>query len=259
MQQTKTDQTVSQTAPTLKELILQGNVPESLRLAQQDPDAVAALLNTIFEEVDLQITDRKIAEARTALAAVDKFVGAYTQADSGKGVLKDAIKGRILRVDGIQLSDDKQYAKAEETLRKALEHSEKAGDKRLEAGVHNNLGYALNGLDKPQDAAKEYDMARTMAEEQKDSLRAGSYNFNLGLTLLQLGQESTRVRGFQTIRGTEPKRFQNQSGSAGYPLSRNCAEQDQSDEQGADPLPCQCRKDVRATGGQSQHRIEPLA
>lgn len=197
LQQTKTDQAPSQSASALRDLILQGNVAESVRLARQNPGDVTTVLNGILEQVDAQITDRKISEARSAVTAADKFMDAYAASDSGKEALRDSIKGRILRVDGIQLGDDKQYAGAEKVLREALELSRKAGDKQLEAGVHNNLGYALTGLDKAGDAAQEYDTARTMAEEQKDSLRAGSYNFNLGITLLQLGSKEPALEAFR--------------------------------------------------------------
>jgi tetratricopeptide (TPR) repeat protein len=56
----------------------------------------------------------------------------------------------------------------------------------LEAAVHNNLGYALQSMDLLEDAVKEYDTARQMADEQKDNLRSGSANFNLGEVLYQL-------------------------------------------------------------------------
>ena len=48
-----------------------------------------------------------------------------------------------------------------------------------------------------QQAATEYDAARSLAEEQKDPLRAGVYNFNLGLALQQLGQNERAVKAFQ--------------------------------------------------------------
>ena len=197
LQQTKTDQAASQSAPPLRDLILTGNVDESVRVARQNPGEVAAVLNRILEEVDAQITDRKISEARSSLAAVDKFTDAYASpSDSGNRALRDAIKGRILRVDGIQLSDDAHFDKAEPKLWEALELSTKAGDKRLEGGIHNNLGYALMGLERLDDAAREFDSARTIAEEQKDPLRAGSYNFNFGLALFRLGSNEEALRAF---------------------------------------------------------------
>lgn len=197
MQQTKTNQAPPQPTSTLRELILKSDLTESLRLARQNPSEVTTALNDILEQVDGQITDRKIAEARSALTATDKFMDAYAAADSGKDGLKDSIKGRILRVEGIQLGDDKQYAKAEETLEKALELSRKSGDKRLEAGVHNNLAYALAGQDKADDAIVEYEVARRMAEQQQDLLRAGAYNFNLGFTLYRMGRNEAALGAFK--------------------------------------------------------------
>jgi tetratricopeptide (TPR) repeat protein len=185
--ETKAGQQAEQPVSSLKALIVQGNTAEAVRIAHKQPETVAPVLKAILEEVDLQITDRKIAEARSALEAAGRFVSDYAP-DGGKGMPRDEIQGRLLRLEGIQLSDDKQYEQAEAKLKLALEVSARVGDQRLEAGVHNNLGYALQfQQDRLKEAAAQYNTARTMAEEQKDPLRAGSYNFNLGLALLQLG------------------------------------------------------------------------
>jgi tetratricopeptide (TPR) repeat protein len=191
------------TPQSLQDLIVRGNVKEAVRVATKSPAQVPDALKTIMDGVDLNITERKIPEAKAAMDAVEKFAAALPK--TGKGgpaVPTDAIQGRTARIDGIELNDAKQYEKAEAKLRQALELSTKAGDKVLEAGVHNNLGVALRnqqpGTDeKVEQAATEFDTARKMAEEQKDTLRAGSYNFNLGQALLKLGRPSAALEAFK--------------------------------------------------------------
>jgi tetratricopeptide (TPR) repeat protein len=189
--------------PTLQDLVLQGKTADAVRLATKTPASVSPFVKQLIEQVDLQITDRKIVEAQASLAATDKFLDAYVAAAKATDLPRDAVKGRILRIQGIQLSDEKQYAKAEDVLRKALDLSRRAADRTLEAGIRNNLGYSLRYQDKPgeadklEQAAKEFDTARQIAEDQKDALRAGSYNFNLGEALLQLRRNEAAQQAFK--------------------------------------------------------------
>jgi tetratricopeptide (TPR) repeat protein len=180
-----TTQPASKALPTVQSLILAGKAKDAARLAAKTEGAFDEVTNKLLADVDNQITDRKIAEAQKTITAVDAFLNAYAALDKSKVLPRDAVKGRLLRVEGIQLSDQKKYEKAEAVLRQALEASQNAKDPALEAGVHNNLGYALRNMKKLPEAAKEFATAAQMAESQKDDLRAGSYNINLGETQLQ--------------------------------------------------------------------------
>ena len=187
-------------APALQDLIAQGKLPDAVRIAQKNPTFVAPALKSLIDAADLQITERRIPDARSGMEKAKSFVEALSKGKTPAGPL-EPISGRLARIAGIELIDTRQYVKAEAKLREALELSRKAGDKVLEAGVHNNLGVALRARsdsdEKSEEAAKEFDTARKMAEEQKDSLRAGSYNFNLGQALLQLGRPSAALDAFK--------------------------------------------------------------
>jgi tetratricopeptide (TPR) repeat protein len=177
-------------AESLDALVSQNKTAEAVRLSTRNPAIVLPFLKSRMEQIDLQVTDRKIEDAKTSSVAIDAFAKAYVTASKRKDIPVAAIQGRTLRIEGIILGDQKQYAKSEEVLKKALELAKSSGDKTLEAGIHNNLGYALRFQQEPGKddkilaAMEEYETARKIAEEQKDSLRAASYNFNLGMVLL---------------------------------------------------------------------------
>ena len=180
----ETKPSATKTPATVQSLILAGKAKEAAQLALKTIGALDEAVTKLLSDVDDQITDRKVKEAATTIAAVDSFLDAYAAKDKAKTLPRDAVKGRLLRVEGIQLSDKGEFEKAETVLRQALEASQKAKDPVLEAGVHNNLGYALRNLKKQAEAVTEFEIAAQMAESQKDDLRAGSYNINLGETLL---------------------------------------------------------------------------
>ena len=147
--------------------------------------------------VDLKITDRQIAQAGATLEAAERFVDEWARVKKGKDLSRDALKGRKLRLQGIELNDKKEYAKAEGILKQALEMSKQLKDPVLEAGVRNNLGYALRFQQKLEESAKEFETARQIAESQKDNLRAASYNLNLGDVLLQLDRAASAIDAFK--------------------------------------------------------------
>jgi tetratricopeptide (TPR) repeat protein len=198
-----TPQGAKKSTPTLQDLILQGKTADAVKLATKSPEQVAPLVKSTIEQADAQVADRKLSEAQTALRALDKFLESYPPASKEKEISPDRVRGRLFRIDGIQLNDQKQYVKAEEVLRKALELSKRADDKVLEAGIRNNLGIALqsqekpNGEDRLEEAAKEFDMARELAEEQKDMVRAASCNFNLGRALQRLKRLDPALLAFR--------------------------------------------------------------
>ncbi|MBP1596464.1 MAG: hypothetical protein H6Q05_1841 [Acidobacteria bacterium] len=184
-------------APTVSELVLAGKIPEAVKLAAKQPGAAETTLNTLMSSSDTQITLRQIPEARASLEAARKFLDACEKAGQAKNLPADALKGRELRLQGISLSDEKQFEKAEAFLHQALDISKKAKDPALEAGIHNNLGYALRNMNLLEEAAQEFESARQMAEEQKDDLRAGSYNFNLGEVLQKMGRRELALAAYK--------------------------------------------------------------
>ena len=203
--QTKATKPAAKSTPTesLNTLVSQNKTAEAVRLATRNPAIVLPFLQSRMEQIDLQVTDRKIEEAEASCAAIDAFAKAYGTAAKRKDVPLAAIQGRKLRIDGITLGDQKQYAQSEAVLKKALELARSAGDKTLEAGIHNNLGYALQHQQEPGKddqilaAMEEYEAARKIAEEQKDSLRAASYNFNLGMVLLTVRKYEPALNAFK--------------------------------------------------------------
>jgi len=170
--------------PTLSEMAMKGQIDEAVSLAVKDPLAAEAALNTLMAAADTNIVNRKISDAMAALNAAQNFLDALEKTGQFKKLPREALMGRQLRVQGILLNDQKQYPKAVEVLRQALTISQRAQDPALDAGIHNNLGYALQYQGLVEDAIKEFEAARKIAEEQKDDLRAGSYNYNLGTALL---------------------------------------------------------------------------
>ena len=173
-------------AVTIADLVMQGKIPEAAKLAAKSPGAAESALNSLMSSADAQILARKTAEAQATLDAAQKFVDACDKTGKVKDIPLDALKGRQFRLQGIQFSDQGDYAKSEAFLRQALQISKNVKDPVLEAAVHNNLGYALQSMDLLEEAVKEYDTARQMADDQKDNLRSGIANFNLGEALYQL-------------------------------------------------------------------------
>ncbi len=184
-------------AASVQSLVLAGKITEAVRQAERTPTGAQDALRALFGKADLEIAERQVTGAAATLDAAEKFADAWAKAKKGKPLPLDALKGRKLRLQGIQLSDNKQYAKAEAILKEALDLSKKSKDLVLEGGVHNNLGYALRHQDKMEAAATEFDTARQIAESQKDDLRGASYNFNLGEVLLQLDRTGFAISAFQ--------------------------------------------------------------
>jgi tetratricopeptide (TPR) repeat protein len=184
-------------AATMAELVMQGKIPEAAKLAVKSPGAVESALNSLMSSADAQIVMRKTAEAQATLDAAQKFVDACDKTGKVKAIPRDALKGRQVRLQGIQFSDQQDYAKSEAFLRQALQISKNIKDPVLEAAVHNNLGYALQSMDLLEDAVKEYDIARQMADEQKDNQRSGTANFNLGETLYKLKRLDPALAAFK--------------------------------------------------------------
>ena len=181
----------------IAELVTKGKIDEAVKLAVKTPAAAVEAVYNMMAEADDQISLRRIPGARGTLEAAEQFAQACEKTGKVKDLPLDALRGRQVRLQGIMLSDQKEYPKAEAYLRQALQISTKAKDPVLEAGVHNNLGYALANQQLLEEAAREFDTARQMAEEQKDDLRAGSYNFNLGDVLYRLGRMNPSLSAYQ--------------------------------------------------------------
>jgi len=190
-------QTASTITAKIESLILAGEVKEAARLAEKNKGAFDEVMAKLISDVDDQVTDRKIGEAKNKITAIDAFLDAYAAVDKAKTLPRDAVKGRMLRIEGIQLNDNKNYGEAEPVLKQALEMSQRAKDPLLEAGVHNNLGYSLRYQNKLAEALEQFSIAVKMAESQKDDLRAGSYNINLGETQLLRDSPGKAVASFK--------------------------------------------------------------
>jgi tetratricopeptide (TPR) repeat protein len=175
----------SKAPSTVESLILAGKYKDAARMADKTQGAFDEAMTKLLADVDNNILDRKFEETQKILNALEPFLNAYAAVDKAKALPRDAVKGRALRVEGIQLNDKGEYEKAETVLRQALEIGQKTQDPMLEAGIRNNLGYALRNLKKLPEAAKEFGAAAQVAESRKDNLRAGSYNLNLGETQLE--------------------------------------------------------------------------
>jgi tetratricopeptide (TPR) repeat protein len=182
---------------TIAQMVDKGQIEEAVKLAVEDPLAAEAAMNSLMGTIDTHIVNRKIAEALTLLGSAQSFVDACDKTGQIKRLPREALMGRHFRVQGIMLNDQKEFAKAVEMLRQALRVSQNAQDSALEAGIRNNLGYALQNQQLLSEASKEYDAARKIAEDQKDDLRAGSYNFNLGTALLAMSQNDTAAAAFK--------------------------------------------------------------
>lgn len=178
-------------------LIEQGKISEAIQRSETAPDSAPTALLALISKSDNLITLRKIDEAKRILAAVLKFTEAFQLSEENGHLSQHALEGRQLRLQGIELNDAKEFQEAEPVLRKALEMSQKAGDEVLEAGIRNNLGYSLRNQSKLDAAVQEFDTARRLAETQNDTLRAGSYNFNLGNALLALGRKEDAYEAFK--------------------------------------------------------------
>ncbi|RPH31392.1 hypothetical protein EHM92_09080 [bacterium] len=179
----------------IRDLVHDGKVEDAVKLAAKSPAAASPALDGLMALADREIVDRDIKKAQATLEAAQKFADSCGKIKQVKDLPRDALRGRQLRLQGIMLSDQGQYQKAVEALNQALEVSQKTKDRALEAGVHNNLGFALEKqaslketlpADRPKflnDAVREYDLARRIGEEIKDLHRAGSSNYNLGNVL----------------------------------------------------------------------------
>jgi tetratricopeptide (TPR) repeat protein len=181
----------------ISSLIAADKVPEAVEKAKAAPGSVQDALWSVLKDFDDFVTTRKIDEAKGLVAAVRSFLDSLAPKGEGEIAIRQALEGRSMRLQGIELNDAKEYQAAEPVLRKALELSQAAKDEVLEAGIRNNLGYSLRNQSKLEEAAREFDAARKMAEAQKDNLRAGSYNFNLGNALLALGRDNPAFDAFK--------------------------------------------------------------
>jgi tetratricopeptide (TPR) repeat protein len=184
-------------ARKLAALVIAEKIPEAVESARGNPGLVGTAVAVLTSDVDDMITQRKIADAQKMIKVALKFIIAFQETGENMDLPTAALRGRELRLEGIQQSDNKEYADAEITLREALKLSEQAEDTVLEAGIRNNLGYSLRYQGRLEEAAREFDTARKIAEEQKDDLRAGSYNFNLGLALIGLKRHSPALDAFR--------------------------------------------------------------
>jgi tetratricopeptide (TPR) repeat protein len=184
-------------AVTVAELVTQGRIAEAVKLAAKSPGAAQSAMNSLMSSADAQIVVRKTAEAQAILDSAQKFVDAYDKTGKMKELPRDALKGRQVRLQAIEFSNQGDYAKSEAFLRQALKISKDAKDPVLEAAVHNNLGYALQSMDLLEEAVKEYDTARLMADEQNDNARSGTANFNLGETLYKLKRLDPALAAFK--------------------------------------------------------------
>ncbi len=179
-------QTGTAKSPAAAELALQGKIAEAVRVARKSPSGAAETVRGLCERADIQITERQFKDAQATLSAAEKFLSSYAKGTKSKSLPSEPLKGRNLRLQGILLNEQKEFDKALALLKEALEIGKQAKDLTLEAGVRNNIGYALDSQGKHEEASKEFIAARDIAEGQKDNLRAGSYNFNLGWAHYQL-------------------------------------------------------------------------
>jgi tetratricopeptide (TPR) repeat protein len=182
---------------SISELVIKHQIEDAVKLALKDPLAAEAALNSLMGTIDTHVVNFRISDALTTLSSAQEFVEACDKTGQIKKLPREALMGRHLRVQGILLNDQKEFAKAVDMLRQALRISQTAQDAGLEAGVRNNLGFALQNQNLLDEASKEFDAARRIAEEQKDDLRAGSYNFNLGTTLRDLSQNDAALAAFK--------------------------------------------------------------
>jgi len=199
----------AETKPTVSvsEMVLNGKIDEAVKLAVQSPVSAESALNSLMARADTQIVNFKIEDAMLTLDAAQKFLEAYDRAGPMKKLPREALMGRHLRLQGIIFNNNREFAQARDILKQALQVSKNSQDPGLEAGIRNNLGYALQNLKQFEDASKEFETARQIAEQQTDDLRAGSYNFNLGVVLLDLANPERAIEAF--------KRAESQNRAAG--------------------------------------------
>jgi tetratricopeptide (TPR) repeat protein len=191
----------------VSEMVLNGKIDEAVKLTVPSPVSAESALNSLMARADTQIVNFKIEDAMVTLGAAQKFAEAYDKANPMKKLPREALMGRHFRVQGIIFNNNGEFAQARDILKQALQISKNAQDPALEAGIRNNLGYALQNLKQFDDASKEFDTARQIAEQQKDDLRAGSYNFNLGVVLLDLANPERAIEAL--------KRAESQNRAAG--------------------------------------------
>jgi tetratricopeptide (TPR) repeat protein len=184
-------------ATSASELVLSGKIDEAVKLALQSPVAAESALNALMARADTQIVNFEVDKAMITLDAAQKFMEGCDKAGGPKKLPREALLGRHFRIQGIIFNNNREFAQAQAVLKQALQFSKNAQDPALEAGIRNNMGYALQNLKQLEDASKEFDAARKIAEQQKDDLRAGSYNFNLGVVLLDMEQPERAVEAFK--------------------------------------------------------------
>ncbi len=243
----------------LSEMVLQGKIPEAVRLASKSPATAGEALNKLMASADAQIALRKHTNAQETLEAAQKFLEACDKARGFKDLPREALRGRQFRLQGIQLSNEKDFAKAEAFLRQALQVSKELKDPAFEAGVHNNLGYALENMDLMEEAAKEYETASKMAEEQKDNLRGGLYNFNWGTVLRKLKRLEPALAAFN--RAADQNKAAGQTDIEARAILMQAVVTGAIDSHSLrshGPFP-KGRGHVRKTGRRSEHRVELLS
>ena len=184
-------------AKEVYELIREGNISEALRLSSDSANARESALKRLIEIADIEMLERQVALAQSTLDNAEKFLAACDQSGANIGTLRDPISGRQSRLRGIKLNDSKDYRGAETELRRALEISLKIKDARLEAGVHNNLGVAIQAQGRLEDAKAEYEAAIRIAVQQRDFFRAGSSSYNLGNLHIQKNQLPAALDSFK--------------------------------------------------------------
>jgi tetratricopeptide (TPR) repeat protein len=188
---------VAKPAPTVQELVQQGKIAEAVRRASKSPNNLESTVQKLLASADVNVTARQIAEAQSTLDNTQKFLESYKKSSKSPGFPLEPVKGRQLRLQGIKLNDAREFSKAVTVLKEALEISEKTKDQTLEAGVHNNLGVALQAQDKLEEAKSEFEAASRIADGQKDPFRTGSYTFNLGGVQSRLNQFDAALNSYK--------------------------------------------------------------
>ncbi len=187
-QEKKADTPAAYQLVSVQSLIQEGKIFEAVELASKNPEVLENAVQNLLESADLAIGDRQIAQAQAILDRTFLFIEAYSKTTGTQRVAREPLRGRQLRLEGVRWNDAKEYEKAVLPLRQALNISRETNDLRLEAAVHNNLGVALQSLNRLDEARNEFEAAVRIADEQKDAFRAGSSLFNLGRVLLQSNQ-----------------------------------------------------------------------
>ncbi len=184
-------------ARSAAQAVQEGEIMEAVRLVKESPDVLEGTVRTLLATADYLVGERRIADAQATLDKTQAFLLAFGSATGQAGMVRDPLRGRQLRLEGIKLTDAGRFSEAVVPLQEALEISRKMRDPVLEASVHNNLGVTLQSLGKLEEAKGEFQSAIRMAEEQHDIFRAASAEFNLGRVLLQIKQYSPALESFK--------------------------------------------------------------